>query len=459
MLLRTKVFLAVFLIGVGLSAFIFFVWMPGVEANSRDNLQLHTHSKLVITGEVLVPHLIQNNLANIYDSLDALLQTNSDWVSITLHDKGGNLIYPLSIQAPPDGLELQTISHEVKVRNVVFGVLTLTTDVGGPLSVVHQQNVELFRILLVSLAIALAAILLMLDRFVRKPAKELTIAADYLAKGNYEISLDTRTQDEVGSLARSFQAMRDAICENEKSLHTAIEVAEKASKAKSEFLSSMSHELRTPLNGILGFGQLLDFNPKEPLSAHQKQCVDHIMSSGQHLLDLINEVLDLARIESGHQKIELTSIPLAALVTECVQSVSPLADERAITIKNDVAEECSVVADYTPLKQVLLNLMSNGIKYNNEGGTLTITSEAPRTGWRRIYVTDTGPGIPEEMHNALFEPFNRLGKEGSNISGTGIGLTVTKRLIEAMGGNIGLNSADGEGSTFWVELPERSVAN
>ena len=238
-------------------------------------------------------------------------------------------------------------------------------------------------------------------------------------------------------------------------LAEAKEQAENANRAKSEFLSSMSHELRTPLNAILGFGQMLDFNPKEPLTDMQKSAVDQILKGGQHLLELINEVLDLAKIEAGKVDLSIENVSVAGLIDECLALVQTLAEKNDIEliVEESLKENVEVRADNIRFKQALLNLMSNAIKYNTPGGTVTLSGYATPGNMLHLSITDTGPGISVENQEALFQPFNRLGAEGTEIEGTGIGLTITKQLIERMDGHLGVESTLGEGATFWIELP------
>jgi CheY-like chemotaxis protein len=227
--------------------------------------------------------------------------------------------------------------------------------------------------------------------------------------------------------------------------------AERASAAKTEFLSRMSHELRTPLNAILGFGQLLELAPlPESEGGHAR----HIVRAGEHLLALINEVLDLATVESGRIDLELQPVALRALIDECVALVQPAARQAELTIDCRVHADCLPVrADRGRLKQVLINLLSNAVKYNRPGGEVVIDCHCEQGGLCEVRVTDTGPGLDAEQLARLFQPFERLAARETAIEGTGIGLSVCKRLTEAMGGQIGAFSEPARGSRFWLRLP------
>lgn len=235
-------------------------------------------------------------------------------------------------------------------------------------------------------------------------------------------------------------------------LTQAIAVAEKANLAKSDFLSSMSHELRTPLSAILGFAQLIESgNP--PPTATQKRSIDQILQAGWYLLELINEILDLALIESGKLSLSLEPMGLADVMLECAAMIEPQAHKRGISVTfPPLGMRHFVKADRTRVKQVLINLLSNAIKYNSVGGSVTVTCEERVPGRIRIAVEDAGSGLAPEQIEQLFQPFNRLGQEANAEEGTGIGLVMTKRLVELMGGVIGLDSTVGQGSTFWFEM-------
>ncbi len=228
--------------------------------------------------------------------------------------------------------------------------------------------------------------------------------------------------------------------------------AEKANQAKSEFLSNMSHELRSPLNAILGFAQLMESDTPPPNPA-QKASIEQILHAGWYLLELINEILDLAVIESGRMTLSLESVPLADVLVECQEMVAQQALGHDVTLVFPrVDAGLTVHADRTRLKQVLINLLSNGIKYNRSGGSVTVACTLRDSDRIRITVTDTGAGLAPEMIAQLFESFNRLGQEAGGEEGTGIGLVVSKRLIELMNGEIGVASTVAVGSSFWIEL-------
>ena len=232
---------------------------------------------------------------------------------------------------------------------------------------------------------------------------------------------------------------------------------EKASQAKTDFLSRMSHELRTPLNAILGFGQLLKMDIEEPLNDNKTDDkidnVNEILVAGDHLLNLINEILDLTRIESGRLDMTLEAVPITALIESCAKQLQPQAADKNITINFSLKSSCIVKADHTRLKQVMYNLLSNAVKYNCENGEIHIQCSTFNPDYLRISISDTGNGLSDEQLQRLFKPFERLESAYQGIEGTGIGLALSKILIEGMNGTIGVNSTPGLGSNFWFELP------
>jgi PAS domain S-box-containing protein len=327
----------------------------------------------------------------------------------------------------------------------IFG-LTITDMVGKPFSALIPERVRDDHD---------AALKKYLDTVVTSnPEYALQIAGT--GKGHREIALEISFGEYVKNGEHIFTGVVRDVTERKQLEHVlkrAKEDAERANRAKSDFLSRMSHELRTPLNAILGFAQLLEM---DELDAEQKESVDQILKAGRHLLSLVDEVLDIARIEAGRMPLSLEPVEVDHCIAEAWDLVRHGANAYGIALENG-SSQCGVMvtADRQRLKQVMLNLLSNAVKYNRDQGTVRVTCSPGMTGSNRlrISVTDTGRGIPEEGLSRLFTPFERLGAERTGIEGTGIGLAVSRGLIEAMDGEIGADSQIGEGSTFWFELP------
>ena len=283
-------------------------------------------------------------------------------------------------------------------------------------------------------------------RIVRPDGSERNLSAS----GEFTYADDGRPLKLVGS-AQDITVQKRI----QAALERAKQEAETANRAKTEFLSSMSHELRTPMNAVLGYAQLLLQNKKEPVTPRQERQINQILKSGQHLLSLINDILDLSRIEAGRIDLDLKDLPLDAVIGECLNLVESLAERHRVTIHNNSRQKPTLVVrcDDVRLKQALLNLLSNSIKFNRQGGHVTIDLAERRDGMVRISIEDTGSGIPLTRQAELFEPFSRLDATQRGIEGTGIGLAISKQLIERMGGRIGFSSEPGIGSTFWIDVP------
>jgi signal transduction histidine kinase/AmiR/NasT family two-component response regulator len=312
--------------------------------------------------------------------------------------------------------------------------------------------------MLVSLGVFASAAYQAVERFhaLSKQTHDRQTIQQSLRDMNEALVLGSVHQHELTETAENLnQQLRAEITERkrvESKLNEAIAVAEKASLAKSDFLSSMSHELRTPLNAILGFAQLLESGSPPPTPS-EKRSIEQILKAGWYLLDLINEVLDLALIESGKLPLSLEPISLTEVVRECQVMIGPQAQKRGITLRFPQGEvPIFVNADRTRVKQVLINLLSNAIKYNKVSGTVDVDYAASTPGRIRVRVKDTGEGLTPNKMTQLFRPFDRLGKETGVEEGTGIGLMVSKQLVELMGGVIGVESTLGKGSVFWIEL-------
>ena len=293
----------------------------------------------------------------------------------------------------------------------------------------------------------------------------LVAAAIALTLALCSVKLTLRSRAEAGRLRALNNSLEARVAEATRELRNALAVSGQtarglasASQAKTEFLASMSHELRTPLNAVIGFGELLRMNAvAEPLTRRQAQAVDHILGAGQHLLSLVEEVLDLARIEAGKLSMSMEAVDPHLVARQVCQSLRLDAEAAEVTLRSPhAAVGFGVVADRTRLRRVLLNLVTNAIKYNRPGGEVVVELKKERVAGREtvvVFVRDTGVGIPAERMAELFQPFNRLGRETSSVPGTGIGLAVSRRLAEAMQGQLQATSRQGEGSCFTLRLP------
>lgn len=258
-----------------------------------------------------------------------------------------------------------------------------------------------------------------------------------------------------GGMVTTFTDVTNRIQMHREAEH-AREAAEKASAAKSDFLANMSHELRTPLNGIMGFAQLLLMPRDNSLTPRDREYVEIILKAGDHLLELINDILDLAKIESGNIVLASEKVSLSDILKQSFDLVSPIAAKNNISLSiEDGGEWGSAMAYADPirLKQCVVNLLSNGVKYNTAGGTVAVSCKMQASGKMRINVADTGFGIPDNQIEELFSPFVRLNQKDNAIEGTGVGLALTKTLVELMGGEVGVVSSEGKGSCFWIDIP------
>ncbi|HTJ96770.1 MAG TPA: ATP-binding protein [Rhodocyclaceae bacterium] len=427
-----------------------------------------------------------------------------------LYNSRGEIFATYTAAGEPANFPHVAIADEQKIegRNLVVSKRILTEgELNG--TVYLRADYELVDRLMTHLSIAVLVIILAmtiafflsmrLQKVISEPIQAIaSIAQEVVEQRDYSRRAQKMSSDEVGTLVDSFNnmlseiqrrtqaletsnqdiareinerrliqqevmhlnsALEDRVKERTSQLETsnaeleqARAAAENANQAKSAFLSSMSHELRTPLNAVLGFTQLLLVNPASLTPERIEEFSNHILKAGEHLLVLINEVLDLAKVESGTMTLSMEPVAVSDVLEECQQLIEPLAAQRNINLFIPRESQAYVFADRTRLKQVLLNLLSNAIKYNRDRGTVSVELSSNTEGYIRMAVHDSGLGLTEKQMQQLFQPFNRLGQEAGVEEGTGIGLVVTKRLLELMGGRIGVASEAGKGSTFWVEL-------
>lgn len=328
--------------------------------------------------------------------------------------------------------------------------IVVKKDVNEVLSTVRYMR-KLSWYILLSLLITILVIVYFVGRSIVRPVRILTQVAHEIAAGDLKQRVEVKSHDEVGQLAETFNQMADKLQKSHLKLVKEVNEAERANQAKSEFLSRMSHELRTPMNAILGFAQILTLDA-EDFTDTQRSNINEILDAGRHLLRLINELLDLTRIESGKMEIAMEKVCIDDILPETITLIKTIADVRNLTITDNISGKgYQIKADFTRLKQVMLNLLSNAVKYNQNGGQITLEAEIVNNCRLKLSVIDTGKGLSKEDISRLFNSFVRLDTI-NNVEGTGIGLVITKHLVELMGGTINVESTPGKGSKFWVEL-------
>jgi len=368
---------------------------------------------------------------------------------IRLAVAGGGMPLPALVEA---------LRAQKKTMDMLRGQTAGLTD--GPAAVVVTQRariaamesaITVFNIIALALGVlaGLVGVALFTSGIARR-VSENAVNADRLGAGQ-ALEPSATSRDEIGRVGCSLVRAESLLASRKADLVTARDEALRATRAKNGFLSHTSHELRTPLNSILGFTQLLEMSD---LGDEDRDSVERILTAGRHLLALINEIIDISRIESGDLSLSMEQVAIGPLVAEIGQLMTPLAAERSISIVSQVADPAlAVTADRHRLRQVLVNLMSNAVKYNRFGGTITVASQGADNGQVSLVVTDTGPGLAPEDLETIFVPFERVGAEQTAVEGTGIGLPLARSMAEAMGGRLTASSVQGQGSAFTISLP------
>ena len=495
--LRRKL-LVLMMMSTGAAVFVALVAMIGYDLRAYHKTWLaDVGAQAELLGRTTAAALTFDDPKTARENL-ALLRFQPKVRAAAIYDKSGRVFASYAAEGerepPPERPGAEGLRTEAGSVLIFMPIV----DHGVRLGTVHlRAQYELYDRLAnytgIALAVAAVAMLVALlvssrlQRIVTQPILDISsVARDVVRRRDYAQRARRISDDEVGALTDAFndmlgeierrtreleasnrrvtqlnedleQRVRERTAQLERSneeLARATEAAQQANRAKSEFLSNMSHELRTPLNAIIGFGQLLTAEDLAATAEKRREFIGHIVAGGQHLLTLINEILDLARIESGKLSLSLEPVRISDVLADCRTMIAPLAASRGIRVDFPAADDFTVVADRTRLKQVLLNLLSNAIKYNRDKGSVTVACVQQGAGSIRVSVQDTGAGLEPLEVRTLFEPFNRLGRELGSEEGTGIGLVVTKRLVEAMNGHIGVASVPGVGSSFWFELAE-----
>lgn len=413
---------------------------------------------LVRLGPSVADPILTRQYEFLYDQLNKQIENDDTWVRIQVLDATGQQIYPLgewnSVLTPSQRL----VSADIGSAPNLTGRLALVVDhefaIGESLRVTYILTAALFLII----AFTLIGVVLFLQAAISRPVIGLTSAFKLMAKGDFDFALPQARSREISYLVQEFSRFRRRTFGYQASLIQLKEDAEQANEAKSRFMSRMSHELRTPLNSVLGFSELA--LTKSKLSPEQRRQLEAINQSGRHLLELVNEILDLSRLESDTPEVNLEPVYLPDILDQCHSMTTPIAASHkvSLTVLPIDPSVCCVLADPLRLKQVVINLLSNAIKYNQDNGRVYVEVEAGASNTVCIRVRDTGIGFTQQETAQIFAPFERLSKSAAAVDGTGIGLSISKRLVELMNGSIDAHSVEGVGSEFSINLKAAAVS-
>lgn len=413
---------------------------------------------LVRLGPSVADPILTRQYEFLYDRLNKQIENDDTWVRLQVLDATGQQIYPLgewdTVLTPNQHIVFADIGSAPNL----IGRLALVVDhefaIGESLRLTFILTAALFLII----ALTLISVVLFLQAAISRPVIGLTSAFKLMAKGDFDYALPQARSREISYLVQEFSRFRRRTFGYQASLIQLKEDAEQANEAKSRFMSRMSHELRTPLNSVLGFSELALNESK--LAPEQRRQLEAIHQSGQHLLDLVNEILDLSRLESDTLEVTLEPVYLPDILDQCHLMTTPFAASHkvSLTVLPIDPSVCCVLADPLRLKQVLINLLSNAIKYNQDNGRVYVEVEAGASNTVFIRVRDTGIGFTQQETAQIFVPFERLNKSAATVDGTGIGLSNSKRLVELMNGSIDVHSVEGVGSEFSISLRAAEVS-
>ena len=478
---RTKVLLITVLPVITASLILAYIFISGRvgEFNKRINnegnniaLYLSTMSEYGIFSnnfKYLEPSLIhtinQPNIVAVYiedqNKSIILKKLNSNYQDFEIKNYSNNIYKVFTSNIIKTSIEIEDVnvlpenkSEINKIIGTVNVVINLKNAKLLKINIIQNGAITTFILTLVTVIIAL-----LFSRSVTNPISQIYNSVNIIKQGNLQHRIPVDFSGELAILAKGINEMTSFLelaqsveKERNKELTIANLEAERANKAKSLFLSSMSHEIRTPMNAILGFSQLIEIDAKDDLL---KENINEIILASKHLIILIDDLLEISQIESGKLILHIESYNLKDIINSCLPMVKSSAEKKSIKIENkiDSLPDIIINVDEKRFKQVVLNLLSNAIKYNKEHGSVILDYSVEDNKILRFSVLDTGKGISAEHYDDVFTYFDRAGQECSNITGSGLGLAISKKLIEKMEGNIGFESAQGEGSHFWIKIP------
>lgn len=451
--LRTLIITGSALILLLIIAFEFFVILPRQQSIVVQSLRLSSEQTLEQLAASILSPLLKREFALVYESIDSLVDTNETWKSIQVVDKNGQQIYPLGefveSDLPGDFIIEKELGSELDQQGQIRLLINLDAAVAE-----STKLTTLLAYFQVAIGVLFVLVVVMLiERLIRRPLTQLGWALSRLSKGDYESDAQDVKIKEVSTVIEQFRDTRDAIRQYQEDQRLLIQAAESANRAKTSFLSRMSHELRTPLNSILGFSEILMSGNNSELEEREELSAIH--RSGLHLIGLIDDILDYVSLEAKTPEFELRPVDTMDVIEDCksVSSSYTSRDDISVEFLPVAPQSIIVCADTRRLIQAITNLISNAVKYNQSGGKVEVGVEKRGGDFAWIYVKDSGIGLSAEEQQRIFTPFERLKRHEDVVDGMGIGLALTKELVEAMGGRIGVDSVLNQGATFWIELP------
>lgn len=454
--IRLKLTLPITLLCGVLFLYFNYYWLPSFTEKALNTFQTQLNEQLHTLIQSLSDEIIRGDLANVYATLDEVMERNKDWLQLSLYDGENQLVYPFELNNPPDS-NPHILLASAQNSNVTAGAkIELITE---PRQFYAEQDrliLEMRLLLISALGIVIAVTIIMSNFLVRRPISQLANAANDLVEQKYSTLLTYRANDEVGELVQAFNKMRAGLAKYQHELQQSRDNAIRLSQVKSQFLANMSHELRTPLNAILGYNSLL----QEALVTNESMALEdfeHIDAAGHHLLELISDILDISKVESGSLKLNLSDFDLGELIRDVVDNTRYAAEKNNNQIDHRVGQGLhNIHGDRTRVAQVLTNLVKNACNFTHNG-SVSISAESIKIQDKDYFcvdVSDTGIGIAAEDQMSLFEVFTQVDdsyrrKQG----GTGLGLSICRQMCELMQGDIFVQSQPNKGSTFTFQLP------
>jgi len=433
-----------------------FVWLPSYFEEDLQQYQGQQKQKISMLFSGLVDPLISADLGHVYATLQGTLN-QEDWIAITVWDKLGLKLFPLEDKSYQTNPRLQIISYQLNYAGSLVANVELIAD---PRLWLSDQQKQINRLRLLFFGIFIVSVitsLLLEEKIVRTPIARLANAAKRLGKRDFSAELPRGNNDEIGQLISSFSLMRERLQNHQEELTFARDQALGATQAKSEFLAKMSHELRTPLNAIIGYGEMIKDDIDDGIKRNHSNDLGKIIDSAYHLLSLINNVLDLSKVEAGKIKLHIERVSLPKIIDEVVATIQPLAKANNNTVDIDGAENITfVLTDSQKLRQILFNLLSNACKFTHNGHIKIRSSlyQQNSSNHFKIDIIDNGIGISQQESGHLFKAFSQADNSFTRqYEGSGLGLHICSQLCQLMHGEINMSSQQKIGSTFFFWLP------